>query len=251
MIIEPIAQIGIPLETVITFLLISVNAYQVVNNLHFYQLYIVVDGILVVIVIHYNISKVALTYKTVLLVSFSWFLHIGQVSKEVFWSMKSAFLLSRKSISGTTESSRITFIWSVFMREHSLLLIDLINFNKHFDSTLIFWHYTPVIISTIYCFCLLYFMPLFWTAKLLIFLLFIALFASFAWLLFLPIVVRALYSLDGVIYRAQISCTSVGGAFLLTKLKLMAYYEVLRTENKFTFTFGNHSKVDNFWLWQV
>ncbi len=39
--------------------------------------------------------------------------------------------------------------------------------------------------------------------------------------------------------------------FLRTKLKLMSYYEVMRTEEKVAFTFGAYAKVTNRWLWEV
>lgn len=237
-----------------TFLFFVVNDvangiwHQVISNLCIYQLYTVVDFILIVLLLHYILCKVYLIYKTVFLATYSWSLHMKEVSKEATWKMKLA-KLNRKNI---FRSSQITFIWSFFMREHSLLLVDLIHFNKHFASTLIFWHYTPIIISTIYCLCLLYFMPLFWTARLLIFVLFLTLFSTFALLYCLPMAVQTLYSSDSEIYEAQMSCRShCSSTYILFKLKLMAYYEVLRTDIKFTFTFGNHSKVDSLWLMQV
>ncbi len=65
----------------------------------------------------------------------------------------------------------------------------------------------------------------------------------------------ALYHAHCHLFSAQMKCRTGekngSAAFLRTKLKLMSYYEVLRTKKRVTFTFGSHAKVDNQWLSEV
>ncbi len=78
----------------------------------------------------------------------------------------------------------------------------------------------------------------------------------------LSAVIKVLYQsgADGELYRAQMSSGNVlgngtnrnhGSALLRVKLKLMNYYEILKTKNHITFTFGHHAKVKNKWLLEV
>ncbi len=56
-------------------------------------------------------------------------------------------------------SSALGTIWaSTFMRKHCRLLVDLVLFNRHFASLLIFWFFLPVIVLSVYILCVLYFL---------------------------------------------------------------------------------------------
>ncbi len=151
------------------------------------------------------------------------------------------------------------------MREHCLLLVDLVHLNRHLVSPLLLWFYSPVLVAKVYLLCLLYFMPVAILLKLYLSGVFIACLITFAFLAFLSEVVQALYNslANSQLFRAQMLCRGSsadcsersgfrnGNPFLRTKLKLMSYYEVLRTEKKVTFNFGSHSKVTNLWLYEV
>ncbi|KAH9408035.1 hypothetical protein TYRP_011688 [Tyrophagus putrescentiae] len=129
------------------------------------------------------------------------------------------------------------FWTSVFIREHAQLLVDLVIFNRHFASPLIFWHFVPALYCSVFLLCLLYFFPLELPARLVMTILYFLLFVSFILLSGLSAIVKTLYG-DGVDRQ-------------LFKLKLMAYYEVLRTRKKVAFTFGSHAKLESKWLWEM
>ncbi len=152
------------------------------------------------------------------------------------------------------------------MREHCRLLVDLVHLNRHLVSPLLFWFYSPVLVASVYLLCLRYFMPVAILLKLYLSGVFIACLITFALFAFLSLVVQTLYDslADRQLFRAQMLCRGSSAdcgkrgngcgnenLFLRTKLKLMSYYEVLRTEKKVTFTFGSHSKVTNLWLYEV
>ncbi len=85
-------------------------------------------------------------------------------------------------------SAAIGTIWvNVFMREHCRLLVDLVHLNRHLVSPLLFWFYSPVLVSSVYILCLLYFMPLAILLKLYFSCLFIACLITFALLGFLSL----------------------------------------------------------------
>ncbi len=231
--------------------------------------------------VHLGVNKLALSFKTIYLVPFSWYLHAAEVTRAATRQMNEALQDFQKRVrkasivSGVYDSregllcSRIATIWTtVFMREHSTLLVDLVHFNQRLVSPLLFWVYTPILAASVYVLCLLYFFPMHWFVWLLLLGQLIGLFNTFALLALLPAVVGALYdhSVMGQLYRAQMLLYSQGIAgngakfrddggrlafALRTKIKLMTYYEVLKTDNKCTFTFGSHSKIENTWLWEV
>ena len=247
-------------------------------------------------------KRLMLYYKTLPLVCLAWYLHSREVIEAAVRQMRAAeYLFFRPSIGLTNTagargfgslaaayrrysvntisggvqtgppgsqrlSAAIGTIWiTVFMREHCRLLVDLVHLNRHLVSPLLFWFYSPVLVSSVYILCLLYFMPLAILLKLSLLSVFIVSLITFALLAFLSLVVRTLYDsqADSQLFRAQMLCrgsSADGGGgngfenrnlFLRTKLKLMSYYEVLRTEKKVAFTFGSHSKVTNRWLWEV
>ncbi len=155
-------------------------------------------------------------------------------------------------------SSALGTIWtSTFMRRHSQLLLNLVVFNRHFASLLIFWFLLPMIVLSVYILCVLYFLAVPLLLRLYLDIIYLIMLLLFSVLALLPMVTRALYSADGQLYSAQMRCRMGSGevnessTFLRTKLKLMSYYEVLRTERKVTFTFGSHAKVENRWLLEV
>ncbi len=165
-------------------------------------------------------------------------------------------------------SAAIGTIWiTVFMREHCSLLVDLVHLNRHLVSPLLFWFYSPVLVCSVYILCLLYFMPLAILLKLSLLSIFAVSLITFALLAFLSLVVQTLYgspAVDSLLFRAQMFCRGSsadfscksggfgsGNPFLRTKLKLMSYYEVLRTEKKVAFTFGSQAAVNSRWLFEV
>lgn len=156
-------------------------------------------------------------------------------------------------------SASLSNIWTNdFMHDHGKLLIDLALFNRHFASTLIFYFFFPMIIASIYILCVVYFFFVPILLKLYLFFVYLSLLLIFGFLVLLPKVPQILYSADGYLYSAQMRCKmglgkqcSGNSTFLRTKLKLMSYYEVLRTEKKVTFTFGSHAKVESKWLMEV
>ncbi len=247
-------------------------------------------------------KRLMLYYKTLPLICLAWYLHSREVIEAAVRQMRAAeYLFFRPSIglantagargfgslaaayrrysvntisggvlTGPPGSQRLSAaigtIWiTVFMREHCKLLVDLVHLNRHLVSPLLFWFYSPVLVSSVYILCLLYFMPLAILLKLSLLSVFIVSLITFALLAFLSLVVRTLYNslADSQLFRAQMLCRGSsadggggsgfgsGNPFLRTKLKLMTYYEVLRTEKKVAFTFGSHSKVTNRWLWEV
>ena len=155
-------------------------------------------------------------------------------------------------------SSALDTIWtSTFMRRHSELLLNLVVLNRHFASLLIFWFLLPMIVLSVYILCVLYFLAVPLLLRLYLAIIYLIMLLLFSVLALLPMVTRALYSADGQLYSAQMRCRMGSGevngsfTFLRIKLKLMSYYEVLRTERKVTFTFGSHAKVENRWLLEV
>ena len=165
-------------------------------------------------------------------------------------------------------SATIDTVWArTFAREHCRLLVDLVHLNRHFASPLIFAFYTPIIAASVYVLCLLYFLPGELLLKLYLVLDYLGLFLTSVFLVCLSVIVRVLYDpvADSQLFRAQMllrggrgggnGSAAVGNengrTFLRTKLKLMSYYEVMRTEKKVAFTFGSHAKVEYTWLWEV
>lgn len=152
------------------------------------------------------------------------------------------------------------FWTSVLMREHAQLLVDLVHFNRHFASPLIFWHFVPALYGSVFLLCLLYFFPVELPARLVMTILYFLLFVSFILLSGLSAVVKTLYGngVDRQLFKVQMNCCGCcagenrkRSAHLRVKLKLMAYYEVLRTRKKVAFTFGSHAKLERKWLWEV
>ena len=245
-------------------------------------------------------KRLLLYYKTLPIICLAWYLHSQEVLKAAVRQMRAAehaFFRSSNiglanapskklkngntsywhylvgTISGANSrtmspdsqrlSAAISTIWvSVFMREHCRLLVDLVHLNRHLVSPLLFWFYSPVLVSSVYILCLLYFMPVATLLKLYLLAVFIFVPITFALLFFLSVVVQTLYDhqADSGLFRGQMLCrgssADLGGGngnstFLRTKLKLMSYYEVLRTEKKVTFSFGSYAKVDHRWLFEV
>ena len=206
-----------------------------------------------------TLKRLLLFYKTLPIICLAWYRHSQEVLGVALKQMK-AFSSSQRL------SAAIGTIWiTVFMKEHSKLLVDLVHLNRHLVSPLLFWFYSPILVGTVYILCLLYFMPVAILLKMYLLSVFLFCLITFALLAFLSLVVKTLYDslADSQLFRAQMLCRGSsadldkkggfgrGNPFLRTKLKLMSYYEVLRTEKKVTFTFGSHSKVTNRWLWEV
>ncbi len=154
-------------------------------------------------------------------------------------------------------AATIDRVWvRTFIVEQCRLLVDLVHLDRHFASPLLFAFYAPILTASVYVLCLLYFLPGEGLLQLKLYLLvvYLALLYSSVLLVALSTVVRFLYdpAADRQLFRAQMLVKRGGsGCFLRTKLKLMSYYEVLRTEKKVTFTFGLHAKVESTWLWEV
>ncbi|KAH9407977.1 hypothetical protein TYRP_011629 [Tyrophagus putrescentiae] len=170
--------------------------------------------------------------------------------------------LYQRPLRPSMATTAISAIWvEGFCRQHARLLVDLVALNGRLASPLIIAFYLPVLIFSIYNLCLLYFLQ--WNAveTLSLLVTFLGIALTFCLLFLLSTVVWALYSgPGGQRYSAQMKCgTGRGGtaaghfdtAVLRTKLKLMAYHEVLCTEKKVCFTFGSLSKVEYRWLGEV
>ena len=140
------------------------------------------------------------------------------------------------------------------MREHTKLLVALVHLNQHLASVLIFWYYFSVLFISVFILCLLYFLPVSFLIKVYYNVVYVLAIGSFAFLHRLSAVIKVLYSCGAAdeLYRVQMSCGNSGSRGILQfKLKLMSYYEVLRTKKKVTFTFGHHARVNNRWLMEV
>ncbi len=203
-----------------------------------------------------TLKRLLLFYKTLPIICLAWYRHSREVLGAVAVKQMKAFSSSQRF------SAAIGTIWvAVFMKAHSELLVDLVHLNRHLVSPLLYWFYNPIIVGSVFTLCLLYFRPVAFCFKLYLLGAFIGCLATFALLGFLSAVVCTLYDhqADSALFRAQMLCRRSSAAvnrnensiFLRIKLKLMSYYEVLRTEEKVTFTFGSYAKVDNQWLLEV
>ena len=229
-----------------------------------------VDYTIVVAMLSYTLKEVMLFFKLLPLVCYAWHLHVKEITRRAFnrVPMKTAVavavaedknkqnLFKHKFHPNTNSHSIISssIRTTHFMREHTKLLVALVHFNRHFASVLIFWYYFSIFFISVSILCLLYFLPVPFFVKVYYNGVFVLTIGSFALLLFLSPVIKVLYSGGaGELYRVQMNCVKcgVGGGILQFKLKLMSYYEVLRTKKKVTFTFGHHARVNNRWLMEV
>ena len=226
------------------------------------------DYFIVLALTFYTFKKFILFYKLLPLVCYAWLLHGREITRRAFRvPMKMVAVavvedknkrnLFRHKLHPNKNKHSITSVsirTTHFMREHTKLLVDLVHFNQHFASVLIFWYYFSIFFISVSILCLLYFLPVPFFVKVYYNGVFVLTIGSFALLLFLSPVIKVLYSGGaGELYRVQMNCVKcgVGGGILQFKLKLMSYYEVLRTKKKVTFTFGHHARINNKWLLEV
>ncbi len=213
-----------------------------------------VDFTIVYVLILYTLKEVMLFFKLLPFACYAWHLHVKEITRRAFnrVPMRHKLHPHKSSHSITLNSIKTTF----FMREHTKLLVALVHFNRHFASVLIFWYYFSVLFISVFILCLLYFLPVSFLIKVYYNVVYVLAIGSFAFLHRLSAVIKVLYSCGaaGQLYRVQMSCDSgnseLRGIFQF-KLKLMSYYEVLRTKKKVTFTFGHHARVNNRWLMEV
>lgn len=248
--IELISELYICTTFLFSMILIFVMCFYLVamtfkvDLFFFYQLHklmILVDTFMLFCLFNniFNVSFFVL--KAILLVTYSWCIHINEVTYKTFWQMNVYFKYNK------FKYFQLKIICTNFIKQHSQILVDLIEFNCHFASTLIFWLYLPNIAANIYCISLLYFVHMGWFVKWCLNIILFAQFMSFFTLSLLPKLQKALYSADKAIYQAQ----SKIFFYLPEKLKLMTYYELLRTNDPFVYNFGNYTKITNRCLFEV
>lgn len=275
------------------FFLLFAGRYVLLSAAHFFTqgtpslqiVHLILEAAACLAMIQNAVRKAFLFLKLLFLVVLVWCTQAQEIEKRAVTEMQSASVAQfipfgfhgtqQHDSSGNTTltitsglnmitSYRFTVtlstIWvNGFMRGHTRLLADLVLFNRHFASKLIFWFYFPLIIVSIYILCVVYFLPVPFLFRLYLFGLYLSAVVLFSLLFSLPMPVRALYSSGDRLYKAQMSCRASMGkqenvnatVLLRTKLKLMSYYEVMKTNKKVTFTFGSHAKVENRWLLEV
>ncbi len=217
----------------------------------------------------YTLKMVVFFYKLFPLVCYAWRLHLKEITQKAFRlpiktivvavvdekSRRKLFRL-KKFHPNSQNSHSITSLsikTAHFMREHTKLLVALVHLNQHLASVLIFWYYFSMLYFSIFILCLLYFLQVSPFIKAYYGVINALVIGSFAYLLSLSAVIKVLYSCGAAekLYRVQMSCGGKVEGILQFKLKLMSYYEVLRTKKRVTFTFGHHAPVNNKWLLEV
>ena len=284
--IEELLTVFIPIGT--TFAFVVICRFALVCAVDFYQAgkaplqvaHLLLETVPLMFAVAYTLKKGFLFLKLLFLTLIVWYTQAREVEKKAVAQMQAAtmaqfayfFKIKRKNqmqqqnlaymaASGLLTDHRFQMalgtVWTTtgFMREHCRLLVDLVLFNQHFASRLIFWFFLPMIIGSVFLLCTLYFLPVYFLLKLYMYFLYSYLFIFFAFFALLPMVPGALYHAHRHLFSAQMKCRTRekngSAAFLRTKLKLMSYYEVLRTKKQVTFTFGSLAKVDNRWLSEV
>ncbi len=273
---------------------IVISIWPIYRSVWWFQMILYFVDLSVILAIFMYTFKIALFfYKLLPFVCYAWRLHVKEITGKAFKrpvkiSAATAVELKNKRLfrQKSCPNNNNRFITSVsikanyFMKEHTNLIIDLLHFNRHFASVLIFWYYMPLLFSSIFILCVLYFLPVVFIIKVHFFaffcrlllnivtiltsqvyhsIIYLLMIGSYVILGSLSAVIKVLYTngADEEMYRAQINSKNSGNgnrssnALLRTKLKLMFYYEVLKTKKKVTFTFGPHARVENKWLLEV
>lgn len=138
-------------------------------------------------VILYTYKLVLLFFKILLLVCIAWSLHVKKITERAFKLQKKVAAATFPCVSAKDEKKHQFFERKPhpsksnhlarsavvrieqFMQEHTKLLINLVHFNQHFASVLIFWYFAPLLFSSIFILCLLYFLPVMFIIKVNIF----------------------------------------------------------------------------------
>ncbi|KAH9407857.1 hypothetical protein TYRP_011502 [Tyrophagus putrescentiae] len=202
------------------------------------------DGLVLLTTVRYAYTLIFFALSGLVQLSLTLYLHLRDLKRLVFRLFGQ--IKNRRST-----PTQIIFIWSYFFRQHSLALTDLMTFNSEVVSTLLFWVCLPLLSSSVYCLCLLYFFRLEPIVRVILCFCLLLHATTFAIFTFLPPVSRALYTVTGQLYRAQMTLPSGKGHHQLKgRLKMTAYYEILCTNKKVTYTFGSYAKVDRSWLWE-
>ena len=241
---------------------------------HLVLLTLAADVATIFAVLQHCFKQALLFYKVLLLVSAAWVLHCREVLQAAERrTQNSAFLLfqlqqqQQKQQQQQQQQPQLnhqllvaptTSIWvDGFCGRHAPLLVNLVHLNRHLVSPLLYAFYQPVLIFSVYTLCLLTFQRRDLLETFFLLGSFLSMAGTFTFLLFFAQVQWALYEgADRRLYVAQLGCTAgkrdQNTSFLLrTKLKLMAYYEVLCTRQKIAFTFGSLAKVEYRWLGEV
>ena len=256
-----VAATGQVLECVFihSILSLAVALLTIYNNIIFYKVHIVyqvcafkwaapylllADGLILLTTVRYAYTLIFFALSGLVQLSLTLYLHLRDLKRLVFRLFGQ--IKNRRST-----PTQIILIWSYFFRQHSLVLTDLMTFNSEVVSTLLFWVCLPLLSSSVYCLCLLYFFRLEPIVRVILCFCLLLHATTFAIFTFLPPVSRALYTVTGQLYRAQMTLPSGKGHHLKGRLKMTAYYEILCTNKKVTYTFGSYAKVDKNWLWEV
>ncbi len=161
-------------------IVLAINHQQQVSVVQ--MVIFVVDFTVIPAIALYIYKLVLLFYKILLLVCIAWRLHVKESTEKAFKLQKRTVAVfcvlvenskkllfkrkphpSKKNRCHLT-SSAVTRL-AQFMQEHTKLLVDLVHFNRHFASVLIFWYYTPLLFSSIFILCFLYFLPVMFIIK--------------------------------------------------------------------------------------
>lgn len=229
-----------------TFLIVVVNPYSILSLGKYLML--VTDSLLFLVPIYYAGNLAFFAGKTFPVICYAWYLHLGEVTRQTVGRIERSQVFARRGSFLLCEHKLVSYWTSVFISEHSLLLLDLITLNRHIVSTLLFAFYFPNWTANVYVISLLTFSTsLSWTIRQSLYFLLFAQFNCFLILALLPQLGRAFYSNDRAIYKAVFLCDS----WLRQKLKLATYYELLRTSRPFVFTLGSYARISNKFLFEV